>query len=83
MVRELVRTVQEARKTQGLQVTDRIELWWQSDDDTAADAIRAGAEGLAGEVLASDLTEGRPAAPLAEHSLADPPVRFWLRPAGG
>ncbi|HVU61675.1 MAG TPA: isoleucine--tRNA ligase [Mycobacteriales bacterium] len=83
MVRELVRSVQEARKTQGLEVTDRIELWWHCDDKTAADAIRAGSQTLAGEVLATDLTEGRPTAPLAEHSIADPAVSFWLRPAGG
>jgi isoleucyl-tRNA synthetase len=83
MVRELVRSVQEARKTQGLEVTDRIELWWQSDDPAAAAAVRDGSAGLAAEVLATDLTEGPPAAPLAEHAVAEPPVRFWLRPAGG
>jgi isoleucyl-tRNA synthetase len=83
MVRELVRSVQEARKNQGLEVTDRIELWWHSDDKTAADAIRAGSASLAGEVLATDLREGPPTAPLAEHTVADPAVRFWLRPAGG
>jgi isoleucyl-tRNA synthetase len=82
MVRELVRSVQEARKTLGLEVTDRIELWWESDDPAAAAAVRAGTDALAGEVLAIDLTEGRPAAPLAEHLVADPAVRFWLRQAG-
>jgi isoleucyl-tRNA synthetase len=82
-VRELVRSVQDARKNLGLEVTDRIELWWQSDDTTAAEAIRAGAQSLAGEVLATDLSEGPPAAPLVEHSVAEPAVRFWLRAAGG
>jgi isoleucyl-tRNA synthetase len=82
-VREVVRTVQDARKSQGLEVTDRIELWWASDDAAAAAAVRAGVELLAGEVLAAEVTEGRPAAPLAEHEVADPPVRFWLRQAGG
>ncbi len=83
MVRELVRSVQEARKSQGLEVTDRIELWWESDDASAAAAVRGAADALAGEVLATDLTEGRPAAPLADHAVVDPPVRFWLRQAGG
>ncbi|MGN6473819.1 MAG: isoleucine--tRNA ligase [Mycobacteriales bacterium] len=83
MVRELVRTVQEARKAQGLEVTDRIELWWTADDAGAAAAIRAGTDALAREVLATDVTEGQPAAPLAEHLLAEPPLRFWLRQAGG
>ncbi|HVT22250.1 MAG TPA: isoleucine--tRNA ligase [Mycobacteriales bacterium] len=83
MVREVVRSVQEARKSQGLEVTDRIELWWHCEDPTAAAAIRSGSASLAAEVLATDLTEGRPAAPLAEHAIDDPPVRFWLRAAGG
>jgi isoleucyl-tRNA synthetase len=83
MVRELVRSVQEARKTQGLEVTDRIELWWHSADKTVAAAIRDGAHSLAVEVLATDVTEAHPTAPLAEHAIADPPVNFWLRPAGG
>jgi hypothetical protein len=28
------------------------------------------------------VTEGAPAAPLAEHTLSEPPIRFWLRAAG-
>ncbi|HWC35163.1 MAG TPA: isoleucine--tRNA ligase [Mycobacteriales bacterium] len=83
MVRELVRSVQEARKAQGLEVTDRIELWWSSDDPAAAAAVRAGSDALAAEVLATFVTAGPPAAPLAEHSLDEPAVRFWLRQAGG
>ena len=69
------------RTTSGLEVTDRIELWWQADEP-AATAVRDGAELLAREVLAVTVDEGAPAAPLAEHSLADPPIRFWLREAG-
>jgi isoleucyl-tRNA synthetase len=81
MVRELVRSVQDARKSSGLEVTDRIELWWQADEPAAA-AVRAGSELLGTEVLAVTVVEGTPAAPLAEHTLAEPAVRFWLRSAG-
>jgi isoleucyl-tRNA synthetase len=82
IVRELVRSVQDARKSMGLDVTDRIELWWQSDDAAAAEALRAGTTSLGGEVLAVTVNEGAPAAPLAGHRLDDPTVSFWLRPAG-
>jgi hypothetical protein len=44
--------------------------------------LRAGAILLGGEVLAVTVSEGPPAAPLAGHRLDDPPVSFWLRPAG-
>jgi isoleucyl-tRNA synthetase len=81
MVRELVRSVQDARKSSGLEVTDRIELWWQADEPAAA-AVRAGSELLGTEVLAVTVVEGTPAAPLAEHTLTEPAVRFWLRSAG-
>jgi isoleucyl-tRNA synthetase len=80
-VREVVRLVQETRKAQGLEVTDRVELWWEADGETAA-ALRESADSLAGEVLAVSVTEGRPAAPLSPHDAADLGLRFWLRPVG-
>jgi isoleucyl-tRNA synthetase len=82
VVRELVRCVQDARKSTGLEVTDRIELWWQSVEPAAARAVRGGSDLLASEVLAVTVTEGPPAAPLAEHTLSEPAIRFWLREAG-
>jgi isoleucyl-tRNA synthetase len=81
IVREIVRAVQEARKGQGLEVTDRIELWWEADADTAT-ALRAAASLLADELLAVTVTEGVPTAPLSPHEAAERGVRFWLRPVG-
>ncbi|MGY1916277.1 isoleucine--tRNA ligase [Blastococcus sp. SYSU DS0973] len=52
LVREVVRLVQEARKTSGLEVSDRIELSWTADG-AMAQALTEHAEQLAGEVLAS------------------------------
>ncbi len=56
VAREIVRTIQEARKNAGLEITDRIAVRW-SAGPTTADAVRAHAEAIAEEVLASSLTE--------------------------
>ena len=77
LVRDVVRLVQDGRKSTGLEVSDRIELWWQADGEVA-EAAR-----LADEVLAVQVTEGRPTADLAVHADADLGLTFWLRVAGG
>ncbi len=41
LVREAVRLVQEARKAAGLEVTDRIELWWEATGTDLAEALHA------------------------------------------
>jgi isoleucyl-tRNA synthetase len=79
MLREVIRLVQEARKTQGLDVSDRIELWWHADEAQAGDAIREGADLLSAEVLAVSVCEGKPNAPLAPREVPDLALTFWLR----
>jgi isoleucyl-tRNA synthetase len=81
LVREAVRLVQEARKTSGLEVSDRIELWWQADGELA-EALGEGSSRLAEEVLAVEVTPERPTAGLAPHEDPDLGLRFWLRVAG-
>jgi isoleucyl-tRNA synthetase len=78
-VREVVRLVQEARKGQGFDVSDRIELWWTSTDADTVTALRDGADLLAGEVLATLMTEGSPNAPLTPHDVPELGLTFWLR----
>jgi len=56
LAREVVRTVQEARKNAGLEVSDRIELRWHAEGALAA-AIRVHAHAIASEVLATTLAE--------------------------
>jgi isoleucyl-tRNA synthetase len=80
-VREVVRLVQDTRKAQGLDVTDRVELWWEAAGETAL-ALRESTDLLAGEVLAVSVKEGPPAAPLSPHTAADLGLTFWLRPVG-
>jgi isoleucyl-tRNA synthetase len=52
LVREVVRLVQDARKSSGLAVSDRIELWW-TGEDPVAQALTEHSGQLAGEVLAT------------------------------
>ena len=82
IAREVVRGLQEARKNAGLEVTDRIEVIYHTDDAAAADALQRHGREIAEEVLAVSLTAG---SPQGESSLADPPVAFSLArvPAGG
>jgi isoleucyl-tRNA synthetase len=54
LVREVVRLVQEARKNSGLDVSDRIELWWTADG-VLAEALEEHAEQWTGEVLATSV----------------------------
>jgi isoleucyl-tRNA synthetase len=57
LVREAVRLVQEARKSSGLEVSDRIELWW-TGEGPIAEALAEHGEQLAGEVLAVSVHAG-------------------------
>jgi isoleucyl-tRNA synthetase len=82
LVREAVRLVQEARKSSGLEVSDRIELWWQAEGELA-EALQEGEARLAEEVLAVEVTHGQPTARIAPHEDAELGLRFWLRVAGG
>ncbi|MCW2600975.1 MAG: ileS [Frankiales bacterium] len=82
LVRDVVRLVQEARKGTGLDVSDRIELWWAAAGELA-EALQEGCFKLAEEVLAVSVTQGHPTANLAHHDDVELGLRFWLRLAGG
>ncbi|MGH3359526.1 MAG: class I tRNA ligase family protein, partial [Nocardioidaceae bacterium] len=56
LAREVVRTIQEARKNAGLEVSDRVVVRWAAGGATA-DALRAHAGEVADEVLAVEFTE--------------------------
>jgi isoleucyl-tRNA synthetase len=82
LVRDAVRLIQEARKSTGLDVSDRIELWWEGDGELA-EALREGSLRLAEEVLAVSVVEAAPTAKVLPHHDAELGLRFWLRVAGG
>ncbi|MFC4536503.1 isoleucine--tRNA ligase [Sphaerisporangium dianthi] len=82
LVREVIRLVQDARKSSGLSITDRIDLWWTASGDLA-EALRAGGAKVAEEVLATSMSEGSPAAGLPAHHEADLGLTFHLTRAAG
>jgi isoleucyl-tRNA synthetase len=83
LFREVVRFVQDARKNAGLDVTDRIRLWWRvGGSPEPAEAIRVHGAELADEVLAVDVMEGAPDEPdLFTNSDEDYGLTVWLRRA--
>jgi isoleucyl-tRNA synthetase len=77
VAREAIRQVQDARKNAGLEVTDRIELWWDSTDDENVRALEDHAELIASEVLATSLTRGAPDRD-GLHVVESPLATIWL-----
>jgi isoleucyl-tRNA synthetase len=83
LAREAVRLVQEARKNDGLHVSDRITLWWEAADPEVAAAVTEHAALIASEVLAVNFRAGKPSGEVAadgahEHSAADLGLTFWI-----
>jgi isoleucyl-tRNA synthetase len=79
LVREVVRLLQDARKTTGLAVSDRIELWWTADG-VLGEALAEHGEQLAGEVLAAAVHAGEPG---PGTGISGPQEsQFWIARAG-
>lgn len=58
LARDLVRQIQDARKTEDLQVTDRVDLWLGDLSADAADAAQEHEAYIASQVLAVSVTVG-------------------------
>jgi isoleucyl-tRNA synthetase len=90
LAREVIRLVQDARKADGLDVSDRILFWWDSTDSGVAEALDEHGALIAGEVLAEQFRRGRPgeggdpdaATPVWEHTDSDLGLTFGLQRAG-
>ncbi len=87
LAREVIRLVQDGRKADGLEVSDRIALHWEAPDAELAAALTEHAQLIAGEVLATEFgplgaTGAGPAAASdagIEHRAADLDLTFWIR----
>jgi isoleucyl-tRNA synthetase len=81
LAREVIRLVQDARKADGLDVTDRIALRWSSSDEDVAAALTEHGTLIASEVLATEFGPEVAVTGAAEHADADLGLTFWLRRA--
>jgi isoleucyl-tRNA synthetase len=81
IAREVIRLVQDARKNDGLDVSDRISLRWISADPEVSAALTEHAGLIAGEVLAVDYGPEAvvPVAGSGGHADAELGLTFWLR----
>jgi isoleucyl-tRNA synthetase len=62
LARDAVRLIQEARKSAGLDVADRIALRWRAAKPETAEALRTHGEAIAQDVLAVEFAEAEEAA---------------------
>jgi isoleucyl-tRNA synthetase len=82
LAREVIRRVQDARKNDGLDVTDRISLRWSTADADLSAALTEHGAMISTEVLAVDYgpQRGDGTDPSArEHVEADLGLVFWIR----
>ncbi|WP_067501880.1 isoleucine--tRNA ligase [Actinoplanes sp. TFC3] len=80
LARDAIRLIQEARKSSGLEVSDRIALRWRATTAETAAALQEHRDLVADEVLATDYAEGEPqwGTPFTEEAIG---LTFWLKKA--
>ncbi|MEV5711580.1 isoleucine--tRNA ligase [Actinoallomurus sp. NPDC052274] len=79
LAREVIRLVQEARKNSGLDISDRIDLWWRTSDAELAATLREHGDEVAGEVLANTWQDSEPDSDLPAFRDEELRLTFWLR----
>jgi isoleucyl-tRNA synthetase len=65
IARDVTRLIQDARKTTGLDISDRITVTWESGNESTASALISHADLVASEVLATTWTQGAVSNPTA------------------
>jgi isoleucyl-tRNA synthetase len=79
--REVVRTIQEARKAAGLDITDRILLWLSAPDAALAATLSQFSQDIGREVLAVSVVLGPPPAQSTIGQDEELGLTYGLRPA--
>ena len=83
LARDAIRLMQSGRKDTGLDISDRVEVWWRAEDGAVAAALREYSDTIADEVLAVSFVEDGPPVNLRAHRDGELGLTFWLRVAGG
>ena len=65
IARDVTRLIQDARKTSGLDISDRISVIWESSSSVTTDALTSHSELVSAEVLATSWTQGAVTNPTA------------------
>jgi isoleucyl-tRNA synthetase len=65
IARDVTRLIQDARKTSGLDISDRISVTWESGNESTASALNSHADLVASEVLATTWSQGPVSNPTA------------------
>jgi isoleucyl-tRNA synthetase len=84
LARDVIRLIQDARKSDGLDLADKVILRWSTADPDVAAALAEHGPLVAAEVLADDFAELRPDAADAggvRHESPDLALVFWLQRA--
>jgi isoleucyl-tRNA synthetase len=83
LAREVIRLIQDARKSDGLHVSDRITVHWEASDPDLAAALTEHGQLIANEVLADQFgpatpADTDPAGGAHQHAEPDLGLTFWL-----
>lgn len=81
LAREVVRLLQEARKTSGFEVSNRVVIHWQCSESETRRAVMSHSEWIASEVLAVTFVESDDELTHETHS-EELSFRAWLQVAG-
>jgi isoleucyl-tRNA synthetase len=65
IARDVTRLIQDARKTSGLDISDRISVTWESGNESTISALTSHADLVASEVLATTWAQGSVSNPTA------------------
>jgi isoleucyl-tRNA synthetase len=79
LAREAIRLIQDARKNTGLEITDRVEVWWRTTDTDLDEALREHGAEVAAEVLADAWHDDEPEEELPAIRDEELHLTFWLR----